>query len=94
MSDRGLLERIGSHLVDRIKAIPGEAYQTLTDKVVPQGASEIAQALNSQSNAFVPYGHAQQPLDVEGPAQSYQDMLREASQRGGQEHGHEMGMDR
>lgn len=46
-----------------------------------QGAAELDQALNSQSNAYVPYGSPQQPLEVEGPQQSYVDMLREASER-------------
>jgi arginine utilization protein RocB len=46
-----------------------------------QGAAELAQALNSQSNAYVPYGMGQQPLEVEGPSTSYTEMLREASQR-------------
>ena len=46
-----------------------------------QGAAEIAQALNSQSNAYVPYGVGQAPLEVEGPATNYQDLLREAQQR-------------
>ena len=74
----------------------GKAWDYLKQRVAPeigemvvqktaQGAAEISQALNSQSNAYVPYGHAQQPLEVEGPQQSYQDMLREAAQGGGQE---------
>jgi hypothetical protein len=59
-----------------------------------QGAAELSQALNSQSNAYVPYGTGQKPLEVEGPATSYQDMLREASQRAGQEHDQDKGMER
>jgi len=36
----------------------------------PQGASEIAQAINSQANAYVTYGAAQQrPLEIEKPRQ-------------------------
>ena len=62
------------------------------DQKVAQGAAEIGQALNSQADAYVPYGAGQQPLAVEGPATSYQDMLREASQRGGQEQ--ELGIER
>jgi hypothetical protein len=57
-----------------------------------QGAAELSQALNSQSNAYVPYGAGQQPLEVEGPATIYQDMLRDASQRAGQDQ--DRGMDR
>ena len=44
-----------------------------------QGSAEISAALNSQSNAYVPYGAGQHALDVQGPQQSYQDMLRESS---------------
>lgn len=58
------LGRIGEHLKDRIAAIPGEAWETLTDKVLPQGAAELAQALNTGSG-YVAYGDAQRPLDVQ-----------------------------
>jgi hypothetical protein len=86
----GLLKK----LADRLKAIPREVDQTFWEKVGPQGASELAHALNSQSNAFVPYGHAQAPLDIEGSQSSYQATLRDASQRAGQEHDRGMEMDR
>jgi hypothetical protein len=55
-----------------------------------RGAAELGQALNSQADAYVPYGAGQAPLEVEGPATSYQDMLREASQRATPDHGHEI----
>ena len=65
----------------------------MLDQKAAQGSTEIAQALyNGQSNAFTPYGHGQDPLPVDASATSYQDMLREASQRGGQEL--DQGMDR
>jgi hypothetical protein len=50
-----------------------------------QGAAEIGQALNSQADAYVPYGAGQQALEVEGPQQSWQEQLKEASQRSGQD---------
>ena len=53
----------------------------MVDQKIAQGAAELGQALNSTSNAYVPYGVGQAPLEVEGPATSYQDMLRETSQR-------------
>jgi hypothetical protein len=56
-----------------------------------QGAAELSQALNSQSNAYVPYGAAQSPLEVEGPGTSYQQSLREASERSGPEQDRGMG---
>jgi len=51
------------------------------DQKMAQGAAELGQALNSQADGYVPYGAGQKPLEVEGPVTSYQDMLREASQR-------------
>ena len=68
-----------------------EAGQMLDHKIA-QGAAELSQALNSQSNAYVPYGVGQAPLDVEGPATSYQDQLRDASHGAG--HDQEQGLDR
>jgi len=57
----------------------------MLDHKIAQGAAELGQAINSQADAYVPYGAGQAPLSVEGPATSYQDMLRDASQRAGQE---------
>ena len=93
----GFFERVASHVGDRLAAIPGEVAQTVTEKVIPQGATEIAQALygGGQSNVFTPYGHAQQPLTVEGPQQqSYTEMLRDAARRGGREQERDVGLDR
>jgi hypothetical protein len=64
----------------------------MLDHKMAQGAAELGQALNSQADAYVPYGAGQQPLEVEGPATSYQDMLRDASRGAGPEH--DQGMDR
>ena len=90
--EQGWLDRLASHVGERLSAIPSEVGQYVTDKFIPQGASEIAQALNSQADGYVPYGSAQTPLEVEGPQMSYQDMLKDASQRGGQEQ--DMGIER
>jgi hypothetical protein len=48
-------------------------------KKTVQGAAELSQALNSQSNAYVPYGAGQQALEIEGPQMNYQEMLRDSS---------------
>jgi hypothetical protein len=64
----------------------------MLDQKIAQGAAEIGQALNSGADAYVPYGAGQAPLEVEGPATSYQDMLREASSREVPEH--DQGIDR
>ena len=53
----------------------------MLDQKIAQGAAELGQALNSQADGYVPYGAGQQPLEVEGPATSYTDMLREAASR-------------
>jgi hypothetical protein len=82
------MSKFTDYLKERV--IP-EVGDMLTHKTA-QGAAEISQALNSQSNAYVPYGVGQAPLEVEGPQTSYQDMLRDASRGAEQEHSH--GMDR
>jgi hypothetical protein len=74
---KGWWERFKDGLIDRFVPEVGEMLMQKT----AQGAAEISHALNSQSNAYTPYGYGQQPLSVEGPMQDYQDMLREASQR-------------
>jgi hypothetical protein len=53
----------------------------MVEQKIAQGSAELGQALNSQSNAYVPYGAGQKPLEVEGPATSYQDMVRESAER-------------
>ncbi len=86
--ERGIAGRIWDYLKERVAP---EVGQMLEHKMV-QGAAELGQALNSQADGYVPYGAGQAPLEVEGPAVSYQDMLRDASQCGGQEH--DRGIDR
>jgi hypothetical protein len=79
-------------LKDRFAAIPSEVGQMLDHKIA-QGAAELGQAINASADAYVPYDTGQQPLTVEGPATSYQDMLRDASARG-QEHDRDSGIER
>lgn len=47
------------------KAAVTEALLPAAEKLIPQGASEIAQALYA-GNAFVPYGPTNQPVPMEG----------------------------
>lgn len=54
----------------------------MLDHKIAQGAAELGQAINSSTDGYVPYGTGQAPLEVEGPTQSWQDQLRDASQRG------------
>jgi len=70
-------------------AVGREALDTVVQKTA-QGAAEFSQALNSQANAYVPYGDGQHAVDIQGPQQSYQQMLRDAAQHGQQEHEHGM----
>ena len=72
------------HLKERLKAISSEVGEMIEHKTA-QGAAEFAQGLNSQANSYVPYGVGQAPLEVEGPATSYQDILRDASRGAGPE---------
>lgn len=75
--ERGLLGKLWDYTKERVLPEVGD----MIDHKVAQGAAEMSQALYSQSNAYVPYGTGQQPLEVEGPLQSYQDMLRDAAER-------------
>jgi hypothetical protein len=64
-----------------------EVWQMLENKIA-QGSAEIGQAINSSADGYVPYGTGQSPLEVEGPATSYTDALRNAGQHGREvEHG-------
>ncbi len=88
--ERGIGGRIWDYFKNRVFPEMGDMLAQKT----AQGAAELSQALNSQSNAYVPYGTGQHPLEVEGPATSYQQMLREASERSGPEHGQSQEQDR
>ena len=54
---------IKAHL--NLKTIAAEAFETLTDRIVPQGAAEIAKALFSHGSAYVPYGPGQEAMPIE-----------------------------
>ena len=58
----GILRSIAAHLASRIKAIPSEIATAITDKIIPQGAAEISQALFAGGSPYVPYGSTQRPL--------------------------------
>jgi hypothetical protein len=36
----------------------------MAERIIPQGAAEIASGLFSHSNSYVPYGYSQQPLEA------------------------------
>ena len=83
---------LGSRFIDYLKERVLPEVGQMLDHKIAQGAAELSQGLNSQSNAYVPYGVGQAPLEVEGPATSYQGMLRDASGHHAPEH--DRGMDR
>lgn len=62
------------HVVNRIRAAPGEISTQFWTRTGPQGAAELAQGLMSPSNAYVPYGPGQQGVQpaqeasLQGPA--------------------------
>jgi hypothetical protein len=74
------------YLQDRVLPEVGQ----MLDQKIAQGAAELGQAINSQADAYVPYGMGQAPLEVEGPATSYQNMLRDASHSAGHDLGQEI----
>lgn len=86
------------------------AWEYMKDRVLPeigqmamqktaQGAAEICQTLMGNADGhggpgYTPYGAAQAPLEIEGPQIDYQNVLHDASQRGGQEQEQDQGIDR
>src|SRR5262249_1644487 len=73
-------EAAKDYFIDRVAPEVGDMLM----QKMAQGSAEISHFLNQGNAAYTPYGYAQkplQPLEVEGPEQSYQDMLREAAQR-------------
>lgn len=72
--ERTRTERVADHLKGRLhpKTIGKEVLDTITDKIVPQGTAELAQAINTQGFGYVPYGSGQEPTSpqtgVHGPA--------------------------
>ncbi|MHB1423122.1 MAG: hypothetical protein ACYC3I_08000 [Gemmataceae bacterium] len=72
-------------------AVVDTLYGETMQQKVAQGAAEIGHALNSGSNAYVPYGYGQNPLEVEGPQQSYTDAVREAATQNPPEPDRDMG---
>jgi hypothetical protein len=58
-----------------------------------QGAAEVSAFLNQGNAAYVPYGYAQQPLEVEGPQQSWQAQLNAAAARSTGQEANEMEME-
>jgi hypothetical protein len=82
-----LWDKVADHFIDRIVPEVGDMLMQKT----AQGAAEMAQGLNGQSNFYVPYGSAQKPLEVEGPATAWANELHNASQRG---YGQEQQMER
>lgn len=62
----------------------GDAVMSAAEKLIPQGAAEVAQALYT-GNAYVPYGPTDAAVPMEGVAQagdSYDQMLDQAAARG------------
>jgi hypothetical protein len=59
-----------------------------------QGASELSMALNHSADAYIAYGHGQDPLKVEGPAADWQAQLNAAAARSTGQEAQEMEMER
>jgi len=76
-----------------IKAVGREIRDVVYDKMGPQGAAELAKALNHEASGYVAYGPSQAPMPIDGPQQSYQEMLNEAAQHAGPEQEQEQGIE-
>ena len=60
---------VGQHLAHRLspKTIAKEIFATVTDKLIPQGADELAHALFGHGRAYAPHGyHVPRPIKPEG----------------------------
>jgi hypothetical protein len=76
-----LWDKVADHFIDRMAPEIGDMLMQKT----AQGSAELSQFLNQGNAAYTPYGYAQKPLEVEGPQQSWQQQLQDASQRAGQQ---------
>ena len=61
----GFLSDLGGTIKARLnpKTIAAEVFETITDRVIPHGAAELAHALNTQGSGYVPYGQASMPVE-------------------------------
>ena len=52
------------HIKDRlnIKTIASEMASTVTDRIIPHGAAELAHAFMTQGSGYVPYGQESIPV--------------------------------
>jgi hypothetical protein len=53
--------------IEVMQAAIGACYEGATERVVTQGAAELASALFGESNAYVAYGDGQKAIEVETP---------------------------
>ena len=60
----GVFATIGNHLKNRLslKTIASEMASTITDRIIPHGAAELAHGIITQSTAYVPYGQETVPV--------------------------------
>ena len=92
MSDRSLSEMIASFG----KAVITEAVMPAVEKMIPQGAAELGQALYTGSG-YMPYGATERPMEIE-PAmnqEGFNSLLDSyaARGRGAEEQSNEKGME-
>lgn len=73
-------ESWGGQLARFGKAVVNEALLPAAEKLIPQGASEVAQALYS-SNAYVPYGPTNRPVSMESASMESSGLYGEGAEQ-------------
>jgi hypothetical protein len=63
-----MAKAVGKHLAHRLdpRTIGKEMFAAVTDRIIPQGAAELSQALFT-GHAYSPYGYSLRPLQPEEP---------------------------
>src|SRR5262245_33414983 len=87
----GVLRRAAAAVGRQVQRIFREVSSTVTDRVIPQGAAEIGQALYGSpgggTTGYTPYGTGQRPAPIYQPpqqARGFDQRLAEYASRGAQ----------
>lgn len=84
----GSFGEVMENAVAAIASVAGSLFPeqgSTMDRMVTQGAAELAAALFGGSDAYVAYGRGQDPISLEGPEQAVQAAEAPQQERGGME---------